>query len=153
MSLDLGNEAATLRLGRRLGALVAPGDVITLSGELGAGKTTLARGVILELAERAGVPPEDVPSPSFPIVQTYELGAVTLWHFDLYRIERASELAELGFSDALSRGVTLIEWPDRVRHLLPQPRLDIRVEWTGEGRRAFLAGQLQSGHVGAEELQ
>ena len=146
MSLDLPNEAATLALGRRLATLVAPGDVVTLSGELGAGKTTLARGLILGLAERAGLPAEEVPSPSFPILQIYELGDIVLAHLDLYRIEDESELAELGVIDALE-GVTVIEWPDRAARLLPRNRLDIRFEWHGQGRRALVAGRLRSGQI------
>ena len=149
LRLDLPHEAATLALGRGLARLLEPGDVVTLSGELGAGKTTLARGLISGLAERAGLAPEEVPSPSFPVVQTYELGPINLWHFDLYRIERAGELEELGLADALGEGVTLIEWPERAAELLPKSRLDIRLEWSGEGRRAFLAGRLQSSHLAA----
>ena len=149
LRLDLPDEAATLAFGRCLARLLEPGDVVTLSGELGAGKTTLARGLISGLAERAGLAPEEVPSPSFPVVQTYELGAIDLWHFDLYRIERADELEELGLADALREGVTLIEWPERALSLLPKDRLDIRLEWAGEGRRAFLAGSLQSSHLAA----
>lgn len=147
VSVELPDEAATLLLGRRFAAHVRRGDVLALSGELGAGKTTFARGLIAGLAERAGLSPEDVPSPSFPIVQSYEFGALRLWHFDLYRIEAPSELEELGFSDALSDGVVLIEWPEQAKGLLPEQMLTIRVEWSGKGRRAFLAGRLQSGDV------
>jgi len=146
-SLELPDAAATLALGERLAALVAPGDVITLSGELGAGKTTLARGLISGLAVRAGLRPEEVPSPSFPIVETYELGPLTLWHFDFYRIEQEEELEELGLSQALARGVTLVEWPERAWGALPKERLDIRLEWAGDGRRALLAAHSGSGHV------
>ena len=146
-SLELPDAAATLALGRRLAALVVPGDVITLSGELGAGKTTLARGLIGGLAARAGLSPEEVPSPSFPIVETYELGDLTLWHFDFYRIGEQAELEELGLSEALSTGVTLVEWPEHAWAALPEERLDIRLEWVGEGRRALLAAHACSGHV------
>ena len=146
-SLELPDAAATLALGQRLAALVQPGDVITLSGELGAGKTTLARGLISGLALRAGLAPEEVPSPSFPIVETYELGSLTLWHFDFYRIEQEEELEELGLSQALASGVTLVEWPERAWAALPDERLDIKLEWVGEGRRALLAAHSRSGHV------
>ncbi len=151
--MDLPDAAATIALGRRLAAGLEPGDVVTLSGELGAGKTTLARGLIEGLAARAGIEGEEVPSPSFPIAQTYELGPLTLWHFDFYRIEREAELEELGLDEALARGITLIEWPERAWATLPQERLDIRLEWVGEGRRALLAGQLRASHVlGIEEI-
>jgi tRNA threonylcarbamoyl adenosine modification protein YjeE len=147
ISIELEDETATLGLGRRLAALVSPGDVITLSGVLGAGKTTLARGLIGGLAERAGLLAEDVPSPSFPVVQVYELGDIALWHFDLYRIERETELDELGLEEALGSAVALIEWPERAAGRLPARRLDVRLEWSAEGRLALLAGTLQSGHV------
>lgn len=146
-SVDLPDAVATIALGRRLAAALEPGDVVTLSGELGAGKTTLARGLVEGLAARAGLAPEEVPSPSFPIVQTYELGPFTLWHFDFYRIEREAELAELGLDEALARGITLVEWPERAWGTLPEQRLDIRLEWVGEGRRALLAGSLGARHV------
>jgi len=145
-SVDLPDPAATIALGRRLAGSVRPGDVITLSGELGAGKTTLARGLIAGLAEREGFVAEDVPSPSFPIAQAYEFGRLTLWHFDFYRIEREEELAELGLDEALREGITLIEWPERAWAALPSERLDIRLEWVGEARRALLAGSLRASH-------
>jgi tRNA threonylcarbamoyl adenosine modification protein YjeE len=145
LAVNLPDEAATLALGERLAAYLTVGDVVALRGDLGAGKTTLARGLITALARRAGLEAEEVPSPSFAIAQLYELGGVVLWHFDLYRIERAAELDELGFSEA--RGILLVEWPERAGSALPEQRLDIRLEWVGEGRRAFLAGHLQSGHV------
>lgn len=138
----LDDEAATLALGAGLAPHIVMGDVVTLSGELGAGKTTLARGLIAELSRRAGLAPETVPSPTFPLVQVYELGRVTLWHFDLYRLERTAELAELGWEEALSEGVTLIEWPERAGGHLPEPRLDIHLDWVGGRRLARLTGRL-----------
>jgi tRNA threonylcarbamoyladenosine biosynthesis protein TsaE len=136
VAISLPDEAATLALGRRLAALVASGDVIALWGGLGAGKTTLARGFVAGLAARAGLAPEEVPSPSFPLVEVYELGEFVLWHFDLYRIE-----------DPAGGGITLIEWPERAGDFLPEARLDIHLEWDGAGRRARVRGRRLAGDL------
>ena len=103
----LADEEATARLGSRLAAVARPGDVITLSGPLGVGKTALARGFISALGYEG-----EVPSPSFAIVQPYEDLDPPVWHIDLYRIEEASEIEELGL-DSGADAVLLIEWPDR----------------------------------------
>jgi len=121
IEIALPNRDATRRLAARLAPLLAAGDVVALWGGLGAGKTAFARDLI---AARAGAARE-VPSPTFTLVQTYELDALTIWHFDLYRIERPEETIELGFEDALAEGTALIEWPDRLGELLPAERLDI----------------------------
>lgn len=104
----LEDQKATARLGARLAAVARSGDVITLSGPLGAGKTTLARGLISALGHE-----EDVPSPSFAIVQPYEELDPPVWHVDLYRIEEPSEIEELGL-DSATEAVLLIEWPERM---------------------------------------
>jgi tRNA threonylcarbamoyladenosine biosynthesis protein TsaE len=103
----LGDEEATVRLGAGLAAVARGGDVITLSGPLGVGKTALARGFIAALGHQG-----DVPSPSFAIVQPYEELAPPVWHVDLYRIEHHSELGELGL-DSAADAVLLVEWPER----------------------------------------
>lgn len=103
----LADEDATRALGARLAALVRPGDVITLSGPLGAGKTALARGLVAALGHHG-----EVPSPSFAIVQPYELLDPPVWHADLYRIEDPGELVEIGL-DAAEEGLLLVEWPER----------------------------------------
>jgi tRNA threonylcarbamoyladenosine biosynthesis protein TsaE len=105
--MTLEDEAATARLGARLAALARAGDVITLSGPLGVGKTALARGFIGALGHHG-----DVPSPSFAIVQPYEELVPPVWHVDLYRIDDQAELAELGL-DAAVDAVLLVEWPER----------------------------------------
>ena len=124
IEIALPNPAATRRLARRLAGLVVRGDVIGLGGALGTGKTTLARGLIEALAGR----PCEVPSPTFTLVQTYDLVPVAVWHFDLYRITRPEEVIELGIEDALAEAVTLIEWPERIADLLPADRLDVTLE-------------------------
>ncbi len=128
---------STPRESEALGAAVArflrPGEAICLWGPLGAGKTTLARGLIRQLAGD-----QDIPSPTFTLVQTYAGADFPVAHFDLYRIERPGELEELGLDDALDQGVAVIEWPERLGARLPPDRLDIRLQVEGEGRKARL---------------
>jgi len=105
--MKLADEAATLALGKQLAARARPGDVIALSGPLGVGKTTLVRGFLAGLGHD-----DEVPSPSFAIVQPYEALEPAAWHVDLYRLNDPSELAELGL-DAADDAVLLVEWPER----------------------------------------
>ncbi|MBS1108570.1 MAG: hypothetical protein H6Q88_562 [Anaeromyxobacteraceae bacterium] len=114
----------TCRLGERIGRQLAPGDVVALSGELGAGKTQLARGI----CRGAGVPDGDVSSPTFAIVATYR-GRLPVNHADLYRIGDEDELHATGFDDLVGRGgATVVEWADRFPGALPRERLEIRLE-------------------------
>ena len=106
------------------------GDVICLWGPLGAGKTTLARGLIRALT----TPDEEIPSPTFTLVQTYEGARLALAHFDLYRLNRSDEVDELGLEDAIDQGAAVIEWPERLGDRLPRDRLDIVLSIEGEGR-------------------
>lgn len=123
MRIELADLDATQRLAERLAGLLRPGDFVGLSGVLGAGKTTCARYVIEALAGHA----VEVPSPSFTLVQNYDFDDFTLWHFDLYRIDRPESVYELGFEDALDQGVCLVEWPDRLGALRPDDRLDLEM--------------------------
>ena len=126
---------ATQALAARVAALARPGDVIALSGPLGVGKTEFARAFIRALARRhAAPPPVEVPSPTFTLVQTYDLGALSVWHFDLYRLERPGDTAELGLDEALAEGVSLIEWPERLGAGLPRDRLDVVLAYAGPGQ-------------------
>lgn len=113
-------------LGGELAALARPGDVILLLGDLGAGKTTLARAIIRAL----GVT-EDVPSPTFTLVQTYEGGnaggPLPIHHFDLYRLEEPEDIHELDLEDALDYGLSLIEWPEIALAALPGERLEVHL--------------------------
>jgi N-acetylmuramate 1-kinase len=118
----LPNEEAMHRLVKDIAIALEPGDLITLSGDLGAGKTTFARALIRHLA---GDPQVEVPSPTFTIMQTYELDRFPVVHADLYRVSGSSELAELGFEDLPPGAVILLEWPDRAAGFLPPDRLDI----------------------------
>ena len=121
-TVTLVNEQATQRLAMDVAAALEPGDLVTLSGDLGAGKTTFARALIRRLA---GDPAIEVPSPTFTLLQTYELPRFPLIHGDFYRLSGAAELAELGFDDLSDNAVVLVEWPDRAAGLLAPDRLDI----------------------------
>lgn len=105
------------------------GDVLALYGSLGAGKTVFSRAFIRSLSNKN----EEVPSPTFTLVQTYDVQTVngeetSVWHFDLYRLKEAQEVYELGFEEALSGGISLIEWPERAGRLLPRSRLEIKID-------------------------
>ncbi len=121
-SVALENEQATERMMHDIASVLEPGDLITLSGDLGAGKTTFARALIRHIA---GDETLDVPSPTFTLMQLYELDRFTIAHADLYRVTGTAELAELGFDDLQEGAVVLIEWPDRAAGFLPADRLDI----------------------------
>jgi tRNA threonylcarbamoyl adenosine modification protein YjeE len=121
-TVTLADEEATRRLMVDIAAALVPGDLITLSGDLGAGKTTFARALIRHLAGDETI---EVPSPTFTLMQAYELPRFNLVHADLYRLNGPGELAELGFEDIAERAVTLLEWPDRAAGFLPADRLDV----------------------------
>lgn len=121
-SVALHNEAATAQLMADLALLVGPGDVITLTGDLGAGKTAAARSLIRYLA---GDEELEVPSPTFTLVQGYELPAFPVMHADLYRVEDESELDEIGLSPLPDATLVLIEWPERAPSAMPADRIDI----------------------------
>ena len=121
--LVLTDLAATRRLAAALADRLAPGDMIGLGGPLGAGKTTFARAVIHALGDGR----EEVPSPTFTLVQVYDLERLSLWHFDLYRLSHAEDVFELGYEDALADAVSLVEWPERLGDLLPTDRLEVHL--------------------------
>ncbi len=121
-SVHLPNEQATVHFAVDVACALEPGDLVTLSGDLGAGKTTFARALIRYLA---GDDTIEVPSPTFTLLQSYELPRFTLVHADLYRLSGAAELSEIGFDDLPEETVVLIEWPDRAAGFLPPSRLDI----------------------------
>src|SRR3974377_96508 len=123
-TVTLPDEEATRRFATDLAGALEPGALVTLSGDLGAGKTTFARALIRHLAGDETI---EVPSPTFTFVQNYELprfALVRLAHADLYRVRSAAELAELGFDDVPDGAVVLMEWPDRAAGALPTDRLD-----------------------------
>lgn len=131
--MTLEDEQATARLGARLAALARAGDVITLSGPLGVGKTALARGFIAALGHEA-----DVPSPSFAIVQPYEELEPPVWHVDLYRIDNAAEIDELGL-DSAADAVLLVEWPERAGENAWPEALGLSLDFAQDGERILTA--------------
>lgn len=133
----LPDEAATMLLGDDVAAAVRPGDVLALSGDLGAGKTTLARAVVRALS---GDRELEVPSPTFTLVQSYE-ARFPIAHFDLYRLAAPDELDELGFDEAAAASVVLVEWPDRARDRLPREAIHVALTEEGIGRRATISGE------------
>jgi hypothetical protein len=130
-SYFLENEAATNALGEDLALTVRPGDCLALSGDLGAGKSALSRALIRAVA---GDDALEVPSPTFTLVQAYELRH-PIFHFDLYRLADETELAELGLDEALARGVVLVEWPEKAGASLPKDAVCIAIAHEGDGRR------------------
>lgn len=126
----------TARLGRWLADELRPGDTVLLFGSIGSGKSHLARSAI---QQRLGCL-EDVPSPTFTLVQTYGTGPEEIWHADLYRLSHPDEVAELGLEDAFGRAICLVEWPERLGRSAPSSALHIRFEQHGEGRRVVLTG-------------
>jgi len=141
LSAFLPDEAATLRFGEKLAQVLQPGLFVSLSGELGSGKTTLARGILRGLGYEG-----KVKSPTYTLVEVYELSRLDLYHFDLYRFKDSRELLEAGFRDDFdSRNVCLVEWPERAKDLLPIADLSVSLAEERGGRHARIAAQTESG--------
>jgi tRNA threonylcarbamoyl adenosine modification protein YjeE len=134
ISIFLKDDAATRQFGEDLALALKVGDCLALSGDLGAGKSALARAFLRAMADDAGL---EVPSPTFTLVQSYPL-RIPVSHFDLYRLGDPSELVELGFDEALETGICLVEWPEMAAAELPKERISLRLETDGEGRRATI---------------
>ena len=135
LEVALPNEAATAALAARLAPLLRTGDLVALSGGLGAGKTAFCRALINALPGSQ----EEVPSPTFTLVQVYERGDRQVWHFDLYRLENPEDVWELGLDDALAEGISLIEWPERLETGLRAERLDLHLAMGPADDRSRLA--------------
>ena len=118
--ITTSSEDETSRLAVALAKHLTMGDIITLSGDLGTGKTVFARALICALGNS-----DEVPSPTFSLVQSYNLNPIPVHHFDLYRIERPEDTFELGIEDLYSEGISLIEWPERLSSYLPRDRLEL----------------------------
>jgi tRNA threonylcarbamoyladenosine biosynthesis protein TsaE len=145
--LTLMDEAETGRVAGKLARILKAGDIIALSGDLGAGKTAMARAMINALPGA----PEDVPSPTFTLVQTYNRGELELWHVDLYRLEDPEESLELGLEDAFVDAACLIEWPDRLGPYLPRGHL--RVTLSHQGNESMRHLKIDGDAAWAERLQ
>jgi tRNA threonylcarbamoyladenosine biosynthesis protein TsaE len=138
LKFELRNLAATEELARQLASILRAGDVIALDGDLGAGKTVFARALIRTI----GGEEIEVPSPTFTLVQTYDLPIFEIWHFDLYRLETPRDAFELDIEEAFAAGVSLIEWPGKLGDHLPSTRLGISFEFAEESnaRRVIITG-------------
>ena len=136
LDIAMPDERATRQLGEDLALAIGPGDCLALYGDLGAGKSTLARALIRAVADD---PDLEVPSPTFTLVQNYPL-RIAIGHFDLYRIADPDELVELGLDEVLSDGAVLIEWPQRAGNHLPANAVAIRLIQEGSGRHAVIDG-------------
>ena len=131
--IPLAGPGDTLALGAKLAATLKTGDVIALAGDLGAGKTTLSRGLIQALCGDI-----DVPSPTYTLLQTYPADGFDIYHFDFYRLEKPEDCLELGLDDALDYGASLMEWPERLGRYLPEDNLSVDIAFEGDGRTATL---------------
>ena len=136
-AFELADEAATVTLASQLATLVQPGDFIALSGDLGAGKTTLARAFLRALLDD---PELEAPSPTFTLMQVYDGPRFPVVHADFYRLRGADELAQIGWDEAIDGAVAMVEWPERAAGALPADRLEIALTFDfargGEFRRA-----------------
>ncbi|MDR7124511.1 tRNA (adenosine(37)-N6)-threonylcarbamoyltransferase complex ATPase subunit type 1 TsaE [Pseudotabrizicola sp. 4114] len=133
-TLFLPSEEATDALGHLMASHLVPGDTVLLTGPIGAGKSHLSRAIIRARLGRM----EDVPSPTFTLVQTYEDPAGDIWHADLYRLSHPDEVLELGLEDAFATAICLIEWPERLGAYAPQDAIRLSLTPEDEGRRATL---------------
>lgn len=127
-SLTLATPAATDAFARAIAPHLAAGDTLALTGDLGSGKSHFARALIAARLAALGRS-EDIPSPSYTLVQTYDLGDTELWHADLYRLGDPGEITELGLDEAFDRAIVVVEWADRLGPALPRRRIDIGLEF------------------------
>ena len=145
---DLPAEADTVALGRQLAGVLANGGVLYLEGDLGAGKTTLSRGLIQALGHSGAVK-----SPTYTLVEPYELASGPLYHFDLYRLADPEELELIGIRDyAAPNAICIVEWPEKGGELVPGPDLVLTLAKSGRGRKATLIANSRSGLLMAEKL-
>lgn len=128
LDLILSSSEETAALAQRLAPHLTAGDVLLLEGDIGAGKTHFARSLIQSLL----VVPEDVPSPTFTLVQVYEAAGFDIWHVDLYRLTSPDDVVELGLVEAFDDALCLVEWPDRLAELAPEEALTLRLTMTDQ---------------------
>lgn len=131
--VPLKDIEATRTLAQKLASVLNGRDILLLQGDLGAGKTTFAR-FLLEALGHEG----DTPSPTFTLVQSYETPKATLFHFDLYRLKEESEVEEIGFDEACSEGMVLVEWPEKAKSYMPRGALTLLFDGQGNGKRQVI---------------
>ena len=131
--IEAKDEVAMSAFGESLAVLLRDGDCLLLEGDLGAGKTTLARAIVEAMTGET-----EVPSPTYTLVQTYSCPDVEVWHADLYRLEAPHDVHPLGLLDVMDEVVSLIEWPDRLGELRPLDALTVRIGFDGQGRSVVL---------------
>ncbi len=139
-TIAVATEADMQALGTQLARGLSAGQLIYIRGPLGAGKTTLVRGLLHALGHRTAVK-----SPTFTLVEPYVLNGLTLYHFDLYRLQQPEELEFMGWRDYLEQGVCVVEWPERGGTVLPEPDLNVIIEPTEFGRTVVLSTTRQQG--------
>jgi tRNA threonylcarbamoyladenosine biosynthesis protein TsaE len=142
----LDGLAATAAFGGRIAAGLGAGDAVALHGDLGAGKTALARAILRALGVR-----EDVPSPTFTLVQSYETPRLAVRHFDLYRLKSPAEIRELGLDEALEDGAALIEWPENAANALPEDALHVHLAGEGDIRFVTVTGPERWARIFSDE--
>jgi len=147
-SIFLSDESATLQLGRRLASVIEPGLYIALSGNIGTGKTTLTRGILRGLGY-----PGTVKSPTYTLVELYNLSGIDLYHFDFYRFNDPQEWVDAGFRDYFApHNVCLVEWPERAQTVLPVPDIAIMLNEEAGARRARIGAETERGKRCLERL-
>ena len=149
LRFDLADESATVAMGGALAQVIREGAVLFLHGDLGAGKTTLTRGVIQNLGHSG-----KVKSPTYTLVEPYELADVSIYHFDLYRLGSPEELEFMGIRDYFdSRAVCIVEWPEKGEGFIPEPDLDVTMNYVGEAREIHLQARSKRGEALLQQLQ
>ncbi|MBW8182625.1 tRNA (adenosine(37)-N6)-threonylcarbamoyltransferase complex ATPase subunit type 1 TsaE [Shewanella nanhaiensis] len=139
----LDNEQDTVELGKRLAAIITPPLILNLSGELGAGKTTLSRGLIQAFGHQGAVK-----SPTYALVEPYELAGVDLFHFDLYRLSDPEELEFMGIRDYFTKNsICIVEWPDRGHGLMPEADISCHIKYLDAGREVEIVSGSEKGQL------
>lgn len=143
MMIRSGSANQTLLLGKRLSRHLKAGDIVCLFGELGSGKTVLAKGI----ASGLGIAPQEVVSPTFVLIREYAKARIPLYHFDLYRLKRPADIMGLGYEEYLyGNGITVIEWAERLAHLIPREYLKVKLSVTGGNSRRIDVNPIGKGY-------